>query len=290
MPVRRSISFKDKLKKKRKTSKVAGKIAMDLPTPAEEGEECQEEGKTPISANNKKLKTSFQRMAKIVKLTRSVSDRAHRAEEDVDHGTTATIAEVPEEEEEVSTEGGSSSELPGSSNQHTPQPSPVCEKPSRKRPPPRPSAILLKKDSDVGPKVTLTPSLESSPNSSVFADEGEGPLQQRTKPHLKQSWSEEEESHIIKSRQSPHRLTSKMRFRPCPQTTGGREEAEEDFFVINYIHMCVCGLWLCVANNGGNVMAFDFCTKPVKQQKQSGVSCADSACSSKWVWPSSRLK
>lgn len=203
-------------------------------------------------------------MAKIVKLTRSVSDRAHKAE-DVDHSATTTILE--EEEEGVSVERKSSSELPGFSKQHSPQPSPVTERPARrKRPPPRPSAITLKEDSDVEyPKVTLMPSLESSPHSSVLADEGEGPSQQRTKPHPRQSWSEEEEGHT-KSRQSPHRLTSKMRFRP---TAGTGEEAEEDFFVISYIHLCVCGLWLCVANNGGNVMAFDFCTKPIKQQKQS---------------------
>lgn len=265
--VRRSISYKDKLKKKRKQSKATSKIALDLPTPAEGGEELQEEGKTPPA--NKKHKTSFQKMAKIVKLTRSVSDRAHKAE-DVDHSATTTILE--EEEEGVSVERKSSSELPGFSKQHSPQPSPVTERPARrKRPPPRPSAITLKEDSDVEyPKVTLMPSLESSPHSSVLADEGEGPSQQRTKPHPRQSWSEEEEGHT-KSRQSPHRLTSKMRFRP---TAGTGEEAEEDFFVISYIHLCVCGLWLCVANNGGNVMAFDFCTKPIKQQKQSRVSCS----------------
>lgn len=35
-------------------------------------------------------------------------------------------------------------------------------------------------------------------------------------------------------------------------------EDEDEFFGINEIEMCLCGLWLCVANKGGCVMAFDF--------------------------------
>ena len=274
---RRTISYKDKSKKKRRNSKAASKVsATDLPTPMEEGGERQEEGhaKTP---NNKKYKHSFQKMAKIVKLTRSVSDRGHRGggEDNVDHMINTAIPEVPEEAVEGAAEKNSSSSDPSISQQHSPMSSPAIDKSRKKRPPPRPSDITLKKDSQTPlvqdyPTVTLTPSLDSSPYSTAFPDEGEGSTQpQRTKPHPKLSWSEEEESHAMKSRQSPHRLTSKIRSRPHPLAG---DDGDEEFFGINYIHMCAWGLWLCVGNNGGNVMAFDFCTKPIKRQKQSGVS------------------
>jgi hypothetical protein len=244
---RRTISYKDSKSKKRRISKVVTKSSF-------EGKEESQEGKTPTSS--RKPKNSFHRMAKIVKLTRSVSDKGSQEEEEaVDHVTNITansIPEVPEEHEEGSSSNDQSKRLsPSSSSSHL---SP--DKQRKKRPPPRPSAIVLKKESQGAldhPTLTLTP----SPQSSVFPEVGE-----------------EEESHRIKSRQSPHRLTSRVRFRSPPQAAsgGGNEETDEDFFTINYIQECVWGLWLCVANKGGHVMAFDFCMKPTKQKSQSGVS------------------
>lgn len=274
---RRTISYKDKSKRRRKSSKAAA--SLESPSPVDE-----EAGETPSPANNNtKFKKSFHKMAKMVKLSRSISGGDKHPVEEVDRGTT-TIPEVPEEEEKAAEEASTSIEVSNSTKPLTLQsqagdesePKPL---PRKKRPPPRPSVITLKDSQLVldNPTVTLTPSTEASPHNTVFRNEGEGPSSEpqqpdrRTKPHPRQlQWNDEDEG-ATKSRHSPHRLTSKLRFRPPPQTSP-REEGEDNFFVINYIHMCVCGLWLGVANNGGNVMAFDFCTGPAKQQKQAGVS------------------
>lgn len=44
-----------------------------------------------------------------------------------------------------------------------------------------------------------------------------------------------------------------------PKTPFGFQLVEDDdFFPISNIRMCVFGLWLCVSNKGGAVLAFDF--------------------------------
>ena len=250
-----------KSKKKRKKSKSA------LFTPVEgEGHDLGRPS-SPSPSGKKKLsqlgKKSFHKLARAAKLGRSSSSSSEKAPsiDEVDEGNDDVI---PEENEEEEREEFAVVQTP------TREPEQVQQQqqlPRKKRPPPRPKAITLaKQDSQLmenTPMVTVTPSWDINPYTSAFQEEGEGSSQQHEKrrpvPQPRQY------KDVTRSRQSPHRLTTKVRTRTHPQ-------ADEEFFVINYVHMCVCGLWLCVANNGGNVMAFSFNSKPSKQSRPAGVS------------------
>lgn len=254
---RKSISsYKSKKKKKKSKSPLSAPVEY----------EGQDQPSSPSS--KKRLsqlgKKSFQKLAKAAKLGRSFSSSSEKAPsiDEVDEGNDDDV--IPEEVEEEEREEFAVFQTPVPEHEQLQQ-----QPPRKKRPPPRPKAITLKQDSqqmmENTPTVTVTPSLDTDPYSSAFQEGGEvlGGQQhekRRPVPHPRQCKEED-----TKSRQSPHRLTTKVRTRSHPA-------ADEEFFVINYVHMCVCGLWLCVANNGGNVMAFSFNSKPSKHSRPAGVS------------------
>lgn len=264
---RRSISYKDKSRRKKKNK------TKQASTPVEG--EGGEEPPSP-SSSSKKGSGKFHKLAKLARSVSGVAKEQKQRQDEVDNGS--TIAELPEEQKEEEEEGssGGSLELTASSGQVvTPpkQPSPaVVEAPQRrKRPPPRPPSIALKGGAGDG-QAPLHSTLSTS--SPIFTNLGqrlpEGALHQatgRSKPYSRQPYPRQPDKE--KSQHSPQRLTSGSHFRLHPQSVS--DEAEE-FFVINYINLCVYGMWLCVANSGGYVMVFDFCTKPNKPPKHAGVS------------------
>ncbi len=140
----------------------------------------------------------------------------------------------------------------------------------RKRPPPRPKDIALRQNSHSSegsnaPKVTFTTSATEEGAHNLEGNSQQKQKQQeftKKSPHKHDSPSSRNQDHDLplhKLRESPHRLTTKA------QACRIRSEAEDEFFFINYIQMCMCGFWLCVANDGGSVMTFDFTTKPRSQ-------------------------
>ena len=186
-------------------------------------------------------------MAKIVK----TAAEKGRSVESVDSGET-----IPEEDEEGEGQGQQSSPP-----KETPLPPPTTQegeqKPRKKRPPPRPSAIVLKDAplSVESPKVTLTPSLtkeDATPGETAFDTRKLGSVDDAPR--------------------SPQQLSARQRSKIFSQ------ESEDSFFVVKYLGMSVCGNWLCVANSGGCVMAFNFFGVGSKHTSQAGVSVICTFC------------
>lgn len=257
-----SISYKDKSKKK-----LRKKTNMSLELPGE-SQEIDEPGPATLT-KKKSFKKSFSKMAKLVK--RSVGDKDKGQSLDEVDNSEGTIPEGNEVEGEGQGEGEEEEEKSSSSSNLSTE---VEQKPrsKKKRPPPRPKDISLKKGSQMTletPTVVLT----STPGS---ASEGESggethPHQRRGKSHYRGEHFtlpkvEEDEPAYQKSTNSPLRLTTRSRFSKVFL------EAGDDFFVVNYIHLCMYGLWLCVANNGGKVMAFRFNITPGEQSSAANVS------------------
>ena len=234
-----------------------GKKQKEEATPSEE-----QDGTLQAPPTNKKrsVKKSFHRMAKIVKAATSSIDRGGgKGEDELDSLPEGTI---PEEDEEG--EGGEGSNGPVSLPSPSPperggemQQQPLKQRTKKKRPPPRPSAITLRKDPTDYPKVTLTPSVSTGSTCSDESGSSDVPSDGK---RLSRPVSPKPEGGgrggemTPKPPGSPHCLTSKSRSKALSSL------ASDDFFVVNYIHVAVGGVWLCVANTGGSVMAFNFCT------------------------------
>ncbi len=272
------LSYNEKFKKKKTRLNV-------------ESEEEEQTPSSPVNDHHKKRsilsKKSFHKVAKLVKLSRSVS--AEKKSEEVVDG-------IPEEDEEGKKEGEGEQGTPPPPSPSPRQPSSPQRSPEtnprKKRPPPRPNAIVLKEEDTQlaldNPIVTLTPSdpsttMEVGGSSSEYHD----PLTPQTHHHHKEKKrggsrfkKERDYPTVVKgggedgedlspsqTAHSPHRLTTRSRSSRLPRAT-----ENEDFFVINYIQMSVCGLWLCMGNKGGYAMVFNFSTTNSKQSTPCKVS------------------
>lgn len=266
------ISYNDKKsKRKRKKSRGSGPEALL--------------GDQEKNADKKFSKMSFHKMAQMVKIGRTITVGSKDSPSKVD------VVDGDEEEGEDSKEedeGPKQSRKSPPSRPPPPSPStlsptsprsvkPSSEseqpKPRKKRPPPRLGAIKLKHDSQKKldqPAVTST-SLADTSSDTVDSLEGGGkggetatssprPSRAKTKRVVPQPHSSTAPHNSV---HSPHRLSTRSQF------SSAYSEGEDDFFVVNYIHMCLCGLWLCVANRGGSVMAFDFTT--TAKERSAGV-------------------
>ena len=265
----------------------------DDPSGTNDHEEKKHSMDKKHSSSHLTSKKSFHKMAKLVKLGRSLSNEKKKSKnEEVDGesneggGGGEGVEEGNQEEVIEEVEEGGSQE----SSSSTSRPSSVIgtsdsseQRPRKKRPPPRPNAIVLKQQDSqsIPPQVTFTTSGNTDPhnfpNDHVAYAENEEAVsatpssqnhhhlheKRKTAKSRQESPRRDAPAHL-KSRNSPHRLTTRSQFSRI------FSQPDDDYFTVNYINMCVCGLWLCVGNNGGNVMAFDFTTTP--KSSPAGVS------------------
>ena len=248
----------DKKIRKKKKSRI---LNLDVLRPlAEEKEEEKEEDQGDKKVSN----FSFRKMAnKAAKMGRTMHGGRKHKHEEVD-GEDSTSRERSEDK-------SGQQEPPPSST----LPLEVEQNSRKKRPPPRPSTITLtNQDSKLGQlppdptKMATTPSRSSSSDDDfvhVDSQEATTPLKpsydaMRKSPRAPKRAPPlpkvEEDIPPHRSRNSPHRLTTRSR------SSRVSFYPDDDFFVVNFIDSCLCGLWLCVVNNGGNVMAFDFSMTP----------------------------
>ena len=147
------------------------------------------------------------------------------------------------------------------------------QKPRKKRPPPRPNSTKQQTStkSDINcvsleDEFLLVESLEEGEGES--SNSSSRPPRPPTSPHARKKnkravphpphgegatpMSPSPSTPLHDSSSSPHLLSPELNlFRTHSQV-------DDRFLVVNYIHMSLCGLRLCVANEGGKVMAFDF--------------------------------
>ena len=264
---RRSISYNDKKSKKKKKTQ-----SLDVVTP--ETPSVHEHEKRSLNFK------SFRKMAKLVKTSQSVSIRNSIAEEDTDGGDEVFEEEKEEESRKEGEEGGDKHSSSSKAHPRRPPPpttaspiSPMSEsdqqKSRKKRPPPRPSDIALRQQESQEQQQQLSTGVTPGVNSVSFSI-GEGSSTRKNKRPVPQPHGGEDSSARSSSRSTP---PHDINHSPCRLTTRSQFsraylEADNEFFVINHIHMCLCGLWLCVANEGGKVLAFDFTTTPQEHPTQ----------------------
>ena len=271
---RRTISYDDKKSKKKKKKKT---FSLDTPS------------------SDSKLK-SFRKMAKLVKFsqTQSVNIRNSVIEEDMDGNDEVFETEKGEKVEEGRKEAEDEGEKQSLSKPKRPPPptsvSPVPpsklestepQQQRKKKPPPRPTNIVLQQpeteseqsqqqqqQSNSGPasassvsSYSNSPHLPSRRNKRQVPQPSNGVSGGGASHHSSHS---SKSAPSMDSRHSPCRLTTRSQF------SRAYMEADDEFFVINYLHICLCGLWLCVANEGGKVLVFDFSAKP--KEHTTGVS------------------
>jgi len=235
---------------------------MDLATPETPG--SHEHDKPSL-----KLK-SFRKMAKLIKTSQSVSMKNSVIEEDTDNNDDVfeKKEESGKEDEDHSLSKPKRPPPPTSVSPIPPSASESVEQKTRKkRPPPRPNNIVLRQQESQEHQQLHTVS-GATPGPSSLGSLGQGShSSRRSKRHSPRPHSggekEQESSKDARphdSHHSPCRLTTRSQF------SRAYMEADDEFFVINYIHICLCGLWLCVANEGGKVLVFDFNTMPQKHQ------------------------
>ena len=201
---------------------------------------------------------SFRKMARFVKAGRQLST------EDAPDGGNAETASPSEGEDSNEhlpppTAAPSSSSSSSSSSLQT-------EHPQKKRP----DQIALSKPEPsplASPGIMLTPAPEPQTPLPVSAT----PISAVTTPTFGGGGGNGGSPSCIrksaKSKQSKGvRLTRVSTSAPGSVALHASDEA---FFSIDTIHMCVCGLWLCVSNGGGSAMVFDF---EMTEQKVSQVS------------------
>ena len=253
------------------------------PTPTEPhlgDQHVKEDKKSPKVMRTSK---SFRRVAKIVKLSRSVSSasdkgkRSSESIEEVDPGEKDSDKDSPLESQSVPEHGNGATQQQMESTTSPKRPSDITIRESSKLDTPTGPVT--------GPGIILTPSdvsLDTGSTSEVAAPPGRSATSSSLSSNdfvvfslssiQKHPGATAADNHPIRSKSptkmSPHspqqkRVSETNEHAACsPLSFATRVpqllEDEDEFFGINEVHMCLCGLWLCVANRGGCVMAFDF--------------------------------
>lgn len=226
-------------------------------------------GKDDKKVSPKLTKKSFKKVAKIVKLSGGVK-KSHKKSE-----------ETKDEEVDDGEENGESGaeELTSPTHSHTVATSSDQQDISTSLQ--RPSDIALQQTSTTESAMTTPSSTASSTNSGSLQRSCSSSSDDFVHVPLPSSASSSDDSSRVSQTRSKVSQktptlpvlseTSETLTFPPPIFSAHQHsqaaEGEEEFFLINEMHICICGQWLCVSNAGGVVMAFDFHLKKKKAPK-----------------------